>query len=161
MTTQPLIQPHKLNHSGVIQLLTKLDPKARVIPEELVYYPYYFLQYQLNAKALLRLTGKVACTIDGISGQGALVDAPPEWRQAPPEPLKTLPVRLMEDEAIKQAESFVYNTAIQKVKYFTTPKLKRLSCKLFHRPYWIVRHHTKCKEHHLIVDAITGKYHPL
>lgn len=158
-----LTQELAFSERDVLFGLQQYDKEAKIQISNLIFYPYYFFEYEVNAKSLLRFKGKVACTVDALAGRGALVDVQPEFLQRQIETKHILPsVEVCEEEARKVADMFVFDSASSKAKFVTIPKIKLLSSTLFYRPFWLVEYgQEKHGKHQLIVDAISGGYHPL
>ena len=154
-------EPEYAEHD-VFRGLNHFDQKADVHVHQLIFYPYYFFEFEMKAKSLLKLNGKIACTVDGISGQGAIVDTKPNFSSRPIEKRKKLPVQVGEYEARNIAERFIFQTISQKTKFITIPSLQVLEHSMFYRPFWLAEYSLKEKgKQQLIVDAISGSYHPL
>ncbi|NYF23273.1 hypothetical protein [Sporosarcina sp. JAI121] len=146
----------------ILRGFRKIDKKAEIHISQLIYYPYYFFEFEVNAKSLLKFRGKVGCTIDALSGKGAIVDVQPEFsnHQIEVEPIP--PVVFSEDDAKKIAEKFVFDHASSKAKFVTIPKIRLLSSALFHRPFWLAEYSQGgYDQRQMIFDAISGSYHPL
>ena len=145
----------------VIRGLQQYEKRAELQVSQLIYYPYYFFEYELSIRSFLKLKGKTACTIDGISGHGALIDRQPEFSYREIEPSQ-IPIEVSEDKARKAAEKFIFENASSKAKFVTTPEIEMLSSTLFYRPFWLANYGQEDHgQHQLIVDAISGGYHPL
>lgn len=145
----------------VLRGLRQYDKAAEIQINNLIFYPYYFFEYEVNAKSLLRFTGKVGCTVDALGGQGAIVDVQPEFLQRQIEEEYIPAVVVSEGKAKKIADQFVFDNASKKAKFITMPKIKLLSSTLFHRPFWLAEYGRDYERRQLIVDAISGGYHPL
>ncbi|MBS4190286.1 hypothetical protein KHA94_08725 [Bacillus sp. FJAT-49705] len=157
-----LTQEPEFAESDVFRGLKQYDRKANVYVRQLLFYPYYFFEFELSAKSLLKLSGKIACTIDGISGKEAIIDMKPAFSTCFNETADKLSVQVEEMEARKIAERFVFQTISQKTKFISIPSLKISDCSLFYRPFWLAEYILKEKgKQQLIVDAISGSYHPL
>jgi hypothetical protein len=140
--------------------LQQYDMKAEVRISNLIYYPYYFFEYEVNAKSLLRFKGKVGCTVDALEGRGAIVDVQPEFLQRRIDAEYVPEVQVCEKQAREIADKFVFDNASSKAKFITIPKIKLLSSTLFYRPFWLAEYDQE-GQRQLIVDAISGSYHPL
>jgi hypothetical protein len=140
--------------------LQQYDMKAEVRISNLIYYPYYFFEYEVNAKSLLRFKGKVGCTVDALEGRGAIVDVQPEFLQRKIDAQYVPEVQVCEKKAREIADNFVFDNASSKAKFITIPKIKLLSSTLFYRPFWLAEYDQE-GQRQLIVDAISGSYHPL
>lgn len=145
----------------VLRGLQQYEKQAELQISQLLYYPYYFFEYELSIRSFLKLKGRTACTIDGISGHGALIDRQPEFSYRGIEP-EQIPIEIGEEEARKAAEKFIFENASSKAKFVTTPKIKMVRSTLFYRPFWLADYgREEHGQHQLIVDAISGSYHPL
>jgi hypothetical protein len=140
--------------------LQQYDMKAEVRISNLIYYPYYFFEYEVNAKSLLRFKGKVGCTVDALEGRGAIVDVQPEFLQRRIDAEYVPEVQVCEKQAREIADKFVFDNASSRAKFITIPKIKLLSSTLFYRPFWLAEYDQEGHSQ-LIVDAISGSYHPL
>jgi hypothetical protein len=140
--------------------LQQYDMKAEVRISNLIYYPYYFFEYEVNAKSLLRFKGKVGCTVDALEGRGAIVDVQPEFLQRRIDSEYVPKVQVCEKQAREIADNFVFDNASSRAKFITIPKIKLLSSTLFYRPFWLAEYDQE-GQRQLIVDAISGSYHPL
>jgi hypothetical protein len=140
--------------------LQQYDMKAEVRISNLIFYPYYFFEYEVNAKSLLRFKGKVGCTVDALEGRGAIVDVQPEFLQRRIDAEYVPEVQVCEKQAREIADKFVFDNASSKAKFITIPKIKLLSSTLFYRPFWLAEYDQE-GQRQLIVDAISGSYHPL
>jgi hypothetical protein len=140
--------------------LQQYDMKAEVRISNLIFYPYYFFEYEVNAKSLLRFKGKVGCTVDALEGRGAIVDVQPEFLQRRIDAEYVPEVQVCEKQAREIADKFVFDNASSRAKFITIPKIKLLSSTLFYRPFWLAEYDQE-GQRQLIVDAISGSYHPL
>lgn len=157
-----LTQDIAFSEQDVLLGLQQYDREARIQINNLIFYPYYFFEYEVNAKSLLRFKGKVGCTVDALAGRGAIVDVQPEFlqRQIGTEYVPSVVISV--DEARRVADRFVFDNASSKAKFVTVPKIQVLSSVLFYRPFWLAEYsQDKHGQHQLIVDAISGGYHPL
>ncbi|KZR57749.1 hypothetical protein [Pseudobacillus badius] len=160
--TSILAQKPVLAQEEVLRGLQQYDRRAKVQISQMILYPYYFFEYTLRAKSLLKLNGKVACTIDALSGQGALADVQPEFSSSPAKEGGMLPVAVAKDEAKRLAENFIIHTLSQKTKFLTVPRLHLADSSLFYRPFWLAQYRRAAHgQQQLIVDAVSGSYHPL
>ena len=143
--------------------LQQYDKNAEIEINKLIFYPYYFFEYEISVGGLLKLKGKTACTVDGLSGHGALIDMQPEFSERLIEPEKLPLLQLNVEEAKKVAEDFIFQIASSKGKYITIPKVQALTSTQFYRPFWLaeysIQREGECRQ--LIVDAVSGSYHPL
>ncbi|QUW20865.1 hypothetical protein JSQ81_13695 [Sporosarcina sp. Marseille-Q4063] len=157
-----LTQEISFVEQDVLLGLRQYDKKSEVRISNLIFYPYYFFEYEVNAKSLLRFKGKVGCTIDALEGRGAIVDVQPEFLQRKIEMEIVPEVQVCEEKAREIADKFVFENASSKAKFITIPEIKLLSCTLFYRPFWLAKYDQEEQgQHQLIVDAISGSYHPL
>ncbi len=157
-----LIQEPLYVEQDVLRGLQKYEKQAEIHINKLIYYPYYFFEYELSIRSLLKLNGKTACTIDALSGHGALIDMQPEFLHREIEAEQIPDIEVSEEEARKAADKFIFENASSKAKFITIPKIQMLSSTLFYRPFWLAEY--GLDEHgqrQLIVDAISGSYHPL
>ncbi|KMY55851.1 hypothetical protein AC623_19490 [Bacillus sp. FJAT-27231] len=160
--TSILTQKPVFAEKEILRGLQQYDRQANVHMNGMVFYPYYFFEYDISAKSLLKLQGKIACTIDALSGQGAMVDVQPEFSTYLMEGEEVLPITIAENEAEPLAERFISQTLSQKAKFITIPRLHLSSCSLFYRPFWLAKYTKPGRgQQPLIVDAISGSYHPL
>ncbi|KKE80029.1 hypothetical protein DTX80_09325 [Bacilli bacterium] len=157
-----LTQEPQFVQQEVLKGLQQYDKRASVQVNTMILYPYYFLEFEVSAKSLLKFNGKIACTIDTISGQGAIIDVQPEFIQRPIVDEKILPIEISEKEAEQLAEKFIFQAATQKAKFITIPTVTIHSTALFYRPFWLAEYNSKVSGgREVIVDAISGSYHPL
>ena len=143
--------------------LQQYDKNAEIEISRLIFYPYYFLEYEISVGGLLKLKGKTACTVDALSGHGALVDTSPELSKRSIKSEQLPSIQINEVEAVKVAGNFIFQNASSKGKFITIPKIKALGCTQFYRPFWLAEYalQREGKRQHLIVDAVSGSYHPL
>ncbi|MFD1349992.1 hypothetical protein [Oceanobacillus caeni] len=157
-----LTQEPQFVQQEVLKGLQQYDKRASVQVNTMILYPYYFLEFEVSAKSLLKFNGKIACTIDAISGQGAIIDVQPEFIQRPIVDEKILPIEISEKEAEQLAEKFIFQAATQKAKFITIPTVTIHSTALFYRPFWLAEYNSKVSGgREVIVDAISESYHPL
>lgn len=145
----------------VINRFHQFDKEAEVQVNRLIYYPYYFLEFKVHANSLLKFNGKVGCTIDALGGHGAIVDVQPEFLEIQIESVSIPSIVVDQEEASRKAEQYVFEHASSKAKFITTPKIKQVNCQLFYRPFWIAEYKRNEEKQQLIVDAVSGSYHPL
>lgn len=160
---QVLYQKPILLESEVTSNLRQLDKKASIFVQSIIYYPYYFFEYEMRTKKLRTLNGMIACTVDALSGKEAIIDVKPEFSTHELDNLfSSLPIQIDREEASQIAEKFILNTAMEKAKYLTLPSLEQKKQLLFYRPFWIIDYFISNKrEGQFIVDAVDGCYHPL
>lgn len=145
----------------VLSGLTKIDKGAKIQMNRLIYYPYYFFEFDVKAKSLLNFEGRVGCTIDALGGHGAIVDIQPNLIEIRAECLTVPTIAVVKSQAAKKAKRFVFESASSKAKFLTIPIIKCISSQLFYRPFWIADYKNKEAKEQLIVDAVSGSYHPL
>ncbi|MDS9472867.1 hypothetical protein [Sporosarcina pasteurii] len=156
-----LMQETVFVEKDVLKGLHQFDKEAEVQINRLIYYPYYFFEFEVHAKSLLKFNGKVGCTVDALGGRGAIVDVQPEFFASQVEHVAIPSIVIVQEEASKIAEEFVFEHASTKAKFITTPKIKQTSSQLFYRPFWIAEYRRNSEGQQLIVDAVSGSYHPL
>jgi hypothetical protein len=141
---------------------TDADQSCDVL--QLIFYPYYYFEYTLERKSLFYPNGGViGCTVDGVHGAGAIVNASPFLGKQEMNCTNIVPQKMKLVEAKTIAEKYVYNTISYKMKVFSAPPIRLNRQELFYRPYWIVEggNSNALNRFLLTVDAVTGKYHPL
>ncbi|MCP8615631.1 hypothetical protein [Salirhabdus salicampi] len=145
-------------------LLDQLDPKISFQVDRLVYYPYYFFEYSVKQHKFLRFmnrNGNIGCTIDSLSGTGALIDATPQFNRYEASEDELISSKLDVITAQKEAEKYIYRSISLKMKILQMPEMQLTKQELFYRPYWIASSKTSDRSFSLAIDAISGKYHPL
>ncbi|WP_085993256.1 hypothetical protein [Oceanobacillus senegalensis] len=147
----------------IIRSLGKMKAEVDFSVKNLVYYPYMFYEFDFkNSNPISPLKGNVGCTIDAISGTPALVDKRPAFIMQQLTDEKPLPVQLEGEEAKHLAQEFLYRTISRKIKVMSAPNIALKHHELFYRPCWVVSGNKGNKDTFtLIVDSISGKYHPL
>lgn len=159
--TMVLTQELEFPERQVKRLMKGLEKRSMIKIENLVYYPYYFFEFDVSVKTVVGLKGKTACTVDALDGKCALVDVFPQLIQYEIETDFQLEIVITENEARKTAKYFISENISKKVKFLKVPEIKFSSETLYYRPFWLISL-TKYKEQSLIiVDAISGNYHPL
>lgn len=157
-----LTQEIVFNEEEVLQGLQQYEKETEFRIQDVIYYPYYFFEFQVSAKSLLKFRGKAACTVDGLGGRGAMVDIQPVFYQRQIAPEQAPPLIINEKEAAGIAEKFVFENASTKAKFVTMPKISEIHRTLFYRPFWLAEFEMADNSPgHLIVDAVSGSYHPL
>lgn len=97
-----------------------------------------------------------------ISGVPSLVDKRPDFKMFRVRHDGILSPSLDDYRVKRIASDFLYKTISKKVKVLTAPKILNKQFQLFYRPYWVVEgRNQEENQFHLIVDTITGKFHPL
>jgi hypothetical protein len=146
----------------VIRTLGQKEIETEFSIRNIVYYPYMFYEFSFKRdNPITPLRGDAACTIDAISGVPALVDKRPEFTTLEIEKEIILPTQLEESHMIELAKEFLYRTISKKIKVATAPNISLKLSNLFYRPYWIIDGRGKKNKFTLMVDSISGKYHPL
>ncbi|MYL36260.1 hypothetical protein [Halobacillus litoralis] len=162
MTTPVLTSDHIFSDEEICHFLKQMEKDSIFTPECLVYYPYYFLEYEMKGKRWLgHVHKKIGCTIDSISGVGSLIDTSPELSEAELKTNKVLDIQIPLSKAKVYGERFIGRSISYKMKIFRMPGITLTKESLFYRPYWIVKGMKKKKCFHLIVDALTGEFHPV
>ncbi|MFC5589493.1 hypothetical protein ACFPRA_11375 [Sporosarcina soli] len=157
-----LMQEPVYGEQDVLRGLQQYEKQAKMNVRKLIFYPYYLFEYELGIRSLLKLKGKTACTIDALSGYGALIDVQPEFSHRQIEAGQAPAIQIDEDEAREAAGQFIFENAMSKAKFVTVPDIQLLTSTLFYRPFWLVEYRLEAYEpKSLIVDAISGSYHPL
>ncbi|WP_408008385.1 hypothetical protein ACJROX_27635 [Pseudalkalibacillus sp. A8] len=160
MTT--LTQSISIQPENIINKLKQFDPKANYQIDKLIYYPYHFFKYKMKAKGLLKLDGYLGCTIDSISGQGAIIDHTPLFMEENLHDQPCLPSTLSLQDAKIMAEDFLNHSASLKLKFFSIPKMQLEQHERFFRPYWIIVNQKNNEKYpSIMIDGVSGKYHPL
>ncbi|WP_281658548.1 hypothetical protein [Halobacillus sp. Cin3] len=153
---------HLLTDQEVSYILQQIERDSTFIPERLVYYPYYFLEYEMKrGNWFEKGDRKIGYTIDSISGVGSLVDVSPELCELELKNKEVLGAQVSLSTAKKHGEKFVARSISYKLKVLKMPVITLKKASLFYRPYWIVEGLKKKKSYHLIVDALTGEFHPV
>lgn len=146
----------------VLQQFEKTVDQSLLRSAKLIYYPYYFFHYALYAKRLWHpIMEYVGCTVEAISGRGALIDALPKFFEVEASLKQIVPPSISLHNATAVAESFLYHSISLKFKVLSTPKIEMKKSQLFYRPYWVVQTAEQTDLPNFIVDAVSGKYHPL
>ncbi|PID22035.1 hypothetical protein CSV61_07415 [Sporosarcina sp. P3] len=157
-----LLQEIEFTKEEVLLGLQQYEKETYFQVQDMIYYPYYFFEYQVSAKSLLKFKGKAACTIDGLGGRGAIVDVRPSFSRKKEEVGLFPELVIAEEEAIDAAKRFIFDHASSKAKFVTMPKITEVQRTLFYRPFWLTDYKLDNKKSgQLIVDAISGSYHPL
>lgn len=159
---QVVLQTETFETNEITTLLQAIDKDIPYELESLVYYPYYLFEYKIKAKGLMRLKGHIGCTIDAISGRGAMIDQKPSLYKGEIHEKNALRPNLTMEAALEKADEYLFHTASLKLKFLTMPKVELVNRKIFYRPYWIVTPADKNRgATKLIVDAVSGTYHPI
>ncbi|MDA8352936.1 MAG: hypothetical protein M0Z65_07050 [Firmicutes bacterium] len=128
-----------------------------------VYYPYLYIQYRLQQTGgLFRKKGRIACTVDLVSGKEAIADTMPvmESRWVPVE--KMIQEGVQREEARKRAEAYVYASLSVGLKWLGTPTLILEEEEICYRPFWVMScEWERADPAKIVVDAVSGRYHPL
>ncbi|EGQ21766.1 hypothetical protein HMPREF9372_3126 [Sporosarcina newyorkensis 2681] len=154
-------QEIEYNKDEVLQGLKQYEKKTHFRIQDVIYYPYYFFEYQVSAKSLLKFRGKTGCTVDALGGRGAMVDIQPVFSERQIEDGQVPNLVINEKLAAEIAEKFVFHNASSKAKFITMPKIIEVQRTLFYRPFWLAEFELEEKQGRLIVDAVSGSYHPL
>ncbi|MFD1065701.1 hypothetical protein [Oceanobacillus locisalsi] len=141
----------------------KLYSGSTFLAERIIYYPYYYFIYSVNAKRIfMPLKEKMGCVVDAVSCRGSLIDANPKLE------LIDIPInQLLEktqslDDCLSISESFIHRSLSLKMRMISFSNIKLEKQELFYRPYWVVfQNNEKQNEQNFIVDGVTGQYHPL
>lgn len=146
----------------VVERLSQMDKNVNFNVERIVYYPYYFFEYVMKKEKFLQgKTGRIGCTIDAISGVGALIDAVPQLEEREVEDHETIGCKLNDNLAEIEAEKYVCRSISYKMKILKMPKIHLETKNLFYRPFWVITGNGKKDDFSIVVDAMSGKYHPL
>lgn len=157
-----LVQEIDFSEEEVLLGLQQYEKQTLFHIQDLIYYPYYFFEYEVSAKSLLKFKGKVACTVDALGGRGSLVDVKPMFFERTVETGRIPHPVVVEEDAISIAERFVFDNASSKAKFVTMPKIIEVQRNLFYRPFWLADFKlANNQQGQLIVDAVSGSYHPL
>lgn len=161
---EEVISTEEINFSNdeIKTYLERMDTKNSFKVDQLVFYPYFFFEYDVDKKSFFHPIGTMGCAVDGINGVSAIIDKMPDFSE------KTIPSRdiiqnklsLMKAKAI--AEPFLYDSISYKMKVLSMPAINLSKQEIFYRPYWIAEGGMYVSNSFsLTVDAVTGKYHPL
>ncbi|CDQ41638.1 MULTISPECIES: hypothetical protein [Virgibacillus] len=161
MDNTMLAQAVRFTEKEIETSLYQLDSNSQFLVNRLVYYPYYYFNYTVQAKRLfLPVKEEVGCTIDGISGKGSLIDCKPKLTHVELPYHVQLPLKQSLEDCQTKSESFIYHAIALKMRMLSLSELKLKQKQFFYRPYWIVNSKDR-KAADFIVDAISGQYHPL
>ncbi|WP_080872805.1 hypothetical protein [Oceanobacillus timonensis] len=141
----------------------KVYSDSTFFAERIIYYPYYYFIYSVNAKRIfMPLEEKMGCVVDAVSCRGSLIDSNPKLE------LIDIPVnQLLEksqslDDCLSMSESFIHRSLSLKMRMISFSNIKLEKQALFYRPYWIVSQNNEMQsDPNFIVDGVTGQYHPL
>ncbi|SFE57289.1 hypothetical protein [Alteribacillus iranensis] len=166
MTTTTLVKTETIHYDQdeVKKVLETLDESQLFEVNQLVFYPYYFFECQLERKSLLQPKGggKAGCAVDGVNKVGSLVDQSPVFLEKELPASDMIPVTYDWEEAKKAAIDFVRHSITYRMKVLAPPKMTITRAELFYRPYWIAEGQSVPPDRYtLTVDAVSGKYHPL
>ncbi|VEF47311.1 Uncharacterised protein [Bacillus freudenreichii] len=163
MHTEIYTQDTLFSKNETEQLFHRMQPDLSFTVCNLIYYPYLFYEHSFERKnPFSPLKGNIACTVDAISGIAAIIDKAPSFIRASVSSEQIIPHEVDQEEAKMIAEDFLFRTISTKIKILLTPKMELAKYQLFHRPYWIMNvEQNKKKGFTLIVDSVSGKYHPL
>ncbi|WP_240376893.1 hypothetical protein [Bacillus piscicola] len=148
----------------VKKVLESLDKNQEFTVEQLLYYPYYFFEYKLERRSLLQPKGggSVGCAMDAVNKVGSVIDKSPVFTEKEVPSQQMIPVELEETEAKKLAVDFLNHSITYRMKILAPPQMKLTRSEIFYRPYWVAEGTKAAPDGYtLIVDAISGKYHPL
>lgn len=160
MNKRVISQSIGFDKSKIKEFLKQLEPEAAFRVRQLVHYPYYFFEFTVERKYLFHpIDGSAGCTIDAISGVGALIDTVPELKDQEVAKETIIQPALNAEQAAVNAQEFLYKSISLKIKVLSMPDLTLEKAELFYRPYWIVQG-TGREQFSLAVDAVCGKYHP-
>ncbi|GAB3806823.1 hypothetical protein [Virgibacillus kimchii] len=162
MGVNVLTQPIRFNRKEIESSFRQLDAASDYMAEKIVYYPYYYFIYNVKAKRVfLPMDEKVGCTVDALGGKGALTDADPELKSKIIEEKEMLKQSHSIQACLSISESFVYRSLSLKMRMVSFSNVKMEKKEFFYRPYWVVINKNEQQGHHFIVDAVSGRYHPL
>ncbi|WP_019416154.1 hypothetical protein [Paenisporosarcina sp. TG20] len=147
----------------IIRYLETMNSNSSFTVKDLIYYPYMFFEHSFERKnPLSPLKGNIGSTIDAVSGIAAMVDKTPVFITDSIALEKIIPIQLDQEKAKVLADDHLFRVISSKIKVLMTPKVELLHNVLFYRPYWIVEGKRKHKKpFSLVVDSISGKFHPL
>ncbi|WP_340084913.1 hypothetical protein MHB50_04505 [Siminovitchia sp. FSL H7-0308] len=156
-------QEIEISKEDTIRSFKNLQPSLHFSVDELLYYPYLFFEHSFARKnPLSPLKGIIGSTVDGISGVAALADKAPTFQIKTVSAERLLPSTIQKHRAVQIAEDYIFRTLSTKIKVLLTPKVTLQKQLLFYRPYWIVDAKQIGKDDfRLMVDGVSGKYHPL
>lgn len=162
MKKQILAQPHVYDARQTETRLKQIEPELQFEVVKLVYYPYYFFSFTMDVKRfLLPSSEKVACTIDSISGTGSLIESPPQFQNINVPPEEIIPHQISILKARELSQSFLYRAISLKMKMLSISELTAEEEQIFYRPYWLAREKKNMDVPDFVIDAVSGKYHPL
>jgi len=158
-----IAQPLHFNKEKVESAFKKLDQNHVYQASQMVYYPYYYFRYNVQAKRLfLPANEKVGCAVDAVSGKGSLIDSQPKLKQFTVQESELLHQKQSLDDCLEKSESFLYRSLSLKMKMLSISKVQVEEKQFFYRPYWIVYNQNGEKGAvDFIVDGVSGQYHPL
>ncbi|MBY7144445.1 hypothetical protein KFZ56_15585 [Virgibacillus sp. NKC19-3] len=141
----------------------KLYSGSTFFADRIIYYPYYYFIYSVNAKRIfMPMEEKMGCVVDAISCKGSLIDSNPKLEVIDIPSGQILEKSQSLDNCLSTSEAFIHRSLSLKMRMISFSNITLEKQALFYRPYWIVFHNNeKQNEHNFIVDGVTGQYHPL
>lgn len=152
-----------LGQEGVERLVRSAAPAQTVRVERKLYYPYFWLQLRYAAHTFLGSSAvRLSCFVDSRTRIGATTD-PFELELIDPNQRDIITPRVDESEAHRIAERYTGYVLRNRRRAFVTPTIEVLSCRMVHKPFWIVTSRSRARQPSLrvLVDGITGGFHPL
>lgn len=152
----------KLVEEYVTQKVLSLDKTIQVEGLQKIYYPYYHVEMQAESHILgKKISGKIACLIDLIEGAETLISEEPRVEKIEVERQIVITPKLTNEGLLRKAENFLSQSISHKMKVLLVPKLTLLTERVLYRPFWLVNCTSRNETFQLLVEGISGHYHPL
>jgi len=150
----------KITSDRIKHTLKRIENDLSVADMELLYYPYYFLEVSIATK-IKKITGKMACTVEMVSGEGAIANSPPDIATISTPKDTIIDHKISAERARQIGLAYLNKVLAHKFKLLSIPEIKIEKEARFYRPYWLTTCISNENEFQLIIDAFSGNYHPL
>ena len=140
---------------GVVRAVSQVSsPRAR----RRLLYPYFWFQLRYEVGTVLGKSAlRVECLVDARSQVSSTSD-PFELEPIQADEAEVVAQRVDVVEARRLAERYVSYVLKNRRKALVTPRIEVVDERLVYKPFWIV----DCAQAYtLLVDGITGGFHPL
>ncbi len=153
--------PVKITGEEALSIINQCNSNIIMSLQDCVYYPYLLIITRVYMKMLTReIDEESACLVDMVKGAETTTNYSLELTHQMVDDKCILPLRLTFEEARSSAINFLFYKYAKKFGNITTPIVSFVNELLFYKIFWIVNCTTSYYSFYVIVDSITGEFHP-
>lgn len=156
-------EPIAVSKEAVLNNLAAWAPEAAFTTGRLLYYPYTYCHFHTVVRTLFggRVEGNVHVAVELVTGRESTLSAPPVVSEQELPARDRIPAQIAHDDARNIAERFVAMLVTHRIKLLRAPQVTCVTGYDFFRPFIVAVGKTESTDFNVLVDLVTGQFHPL